>query len=239
MTTRVAFTLLLALLATSCARRSPAPGPVSVSALEGGTVIVSTHAIDIPPMALEADTPVSLRASPATDYPALDGARPQVLVIEPEGALLAQPAAVTIHGEFIAAPEGAAVSVAQLTNGDGVTAWSFVESVRDSETGDVTVPIDRFAPLAVVVTEPAAGAGQIRGSIVWGSGTPVAGAPIQLFRMDTRLVEQAADDSGNFAFGDLEPDSYLLVVDYECTLSRAVEVTAGGVAEVALTLCGG
>jgi hypothetical protein len=240
MKTRMAltFTLLAALLAASCADRR-ASSPAAVLAHEGGTVTTTTHAIEIPPMALEADATVSLRVSPATDYPALANALSQVLLIEPEGVVLARHATVTIHGEFIAAPEGSTVSIAQLASADGVTGWTLVESTRDLETGDVTVPIDRFAPLAVVVSAPAAGAAAIRGSITWGDGTPAAGAPIQLFQVDARLTEQPADATGRFAFGDLEPGAYRLVVEYECTLSQAVEVAAGEMAEVTLTLCGG
>jgi len=129
------------------------------------------------------------------------------------------------------------VSVFQLRDVDGVTGWSPVESSSDAETGDVSVSVSRFAPLAVAVTE-ASSAAEIRGTLSWGSGDPAAEAPVQLYQGDTLVTETTTGADGSFSFADLEPGTYRVVVDYECTIDEAVDVAAGDVEELALTLCG-
>jgi hypothetical protein len=161
------------------------------------------------------------------------------LRIEPEGTVLELPAQATIRADFIDLPAGARVSIAQLASGDGVATWMPLESARDASSGDVTVAITRFAPLAVVVSEEIAPGTGIRGRITWGEGSPAAGAPVQLFEGTTMLTTVTADADGAFAFTDLATGSYRLVVDYECHLDVTVEVRAGGVTERDLVLCGG
>jgi hypothetical protein len=231
---RIASFLALTTAAAGCNGSSTS----AISAAEGGTVTASTHDVAIPAMSLATDTEVTVETADASGYPELEGALPEVLRIEPEGTVLEVPATVTIHADFTGAGADDSVSVYQLRDVDGVSTWSPMESSTDAETGDVTVSVSRFAPLAVTVTA-ASSAAEIRGTLSWGSGDPAAEAPVQLYQADTLVTETTTGADGSFSFADLEPGAYRVVVDYECSLDEAVEVAAGDVEELTLTLCGG
>jgi hypothetical protein len=222
-----------------CGSDGRAPVGDVVSAVEGGSVQSVSHDIDIPGMALGEDTEVTLSRADASGYPALPGARPDVLRLEPEGTELARPAQVTIHADFIDAGPGDGVSVAQLVTGDGAAFWSPIES-EPMSGGSLAVAVTRFAPLAVVVTERPTGSGAIEGTLVWGDGSPVTDAPVVLHGDDTPpLATVTTDGAGLFRFTDLEPGRYSLVVDYECSLERVVDVAAGTPTRADLVLCAG
>lgn len=233
--------ILSVLLASACGGDDESPSGVQlVTASAGGTVQAGSSSVEIPPMALTADTEVSLEAANASSYPALEGARPSVLRLEPEGTVLARPATVTIGASLVGAGAGDEVSVRQLASGDGIMQWVPVESSRDAETGNVLVPITRFAPLAVVVARtgtPPAGLA-IRGTLRWGDGSPVDAAPVQLLQSDRVLTTTTTDPAGYFFFGDLSAGTYVVSIDYECMLSETVEVTSE-TAALDLVLCGG
>lgn len=228
--------LLFVGIASACG--STEPSTARVVAAEGGTVIASTHRVTIPAASLPADTDVTLETTSADAYPTLAGALPEVLLMRPEGTLLERAATVTIGGGFIDADAAARVSIAQLATADGVSTWQPLESSRDATTGDVTLSVTRFAPLAVVVIETSGGTG-IQGTIRWGDASPVAMAPIQLFLGTTAVTTVSSDAAGAFSFSDLAPGAYRIVVDYECMLDQAVVVTAGEVTTQDLVLCGG
>lgn len=232
----VAFALVSSIALAACA--DDAPSSALIAAAEGGTVTAATHEVAIPAMALATDLEVTLEAASASGYPTLENGRPEVLRIEPEGTVLERAATVTIHADFIGAGEGDRVSIVQLATADGVATWVPMESARDAATGDVDVPITRFAPLGVVVV-PSSGAAGIAGTIRWGDASPADGAPLQLFRGTELLDSTTADAAGAFAFDDLAPGAYRIVVDYECMIDQAVTVTAGEVTTQDLVLCGG
>lgn len=210
----------------------------TISAAEGGTIEASTHDVAIPAMALATDTEVTVETAEASAYPALENARPEVLRIEPAGTVLEVPATVTIHADFIDADAEEAVAIHQLQDVDGVESWTRLEASRDEASGDVTVSIRRFAPLGVVVTEPAS-TGTIQGTIAWGSGDPVAEGPVELYQGDTLVADTTTGADGGFAFADLDAGSYRVVMDYECSIDEAVTLEAGATEELTLTLCGG
>ena len=170
------------------------------------------------------------------DLPALEGANAEVLLLEPRGTILEIPAAVTLDAGFVNATAEQTVHVHQLVEVDGV-AWVRLESARGAD-GSVTTAVDRLAPIAVVVSDPAAG-GSIAGTIAWGSGEPASGAPIALMQGETEVATTTADAAGAFSFTGLASGSYALVVNYECMINQGVSVTEGGTSEVSLTLCGG
>ena len=225
--------LSIALVASSCA--GSAPTSARVVASTGGTVSASTFQVLIPPMALATDTEVTLVTAPASGYPALANSRPEVLRMEPEGTVLTTPATVTIRADFIAAAPGDSVTIHQLNDVDG-TRWVPLPSTR-TPSGDVTVSVTLFAPLAVVVVPAPSGCG-IHGTIHWGDGSPVPSAPIQLWQGATMLTMTTSDASGVFAFGDLASGSYRIVLMYECNIDQGVSVTAGAATQVDLALCG-
>jgi hypothetical protein len=234
--TKSASILFLLLCAFGCASRTGgASGLITASA--GGRVMSSTHAIQIPGMSLTADTSVMLTTAPASEFPALSGARPEVLRIEPAGTVLERAATVTIEGSFIGATASESVSISQLRNVDGARIWSPVESQRNADTGAVTVSLTRFDPLAVIVA-PASSTGAIHGTVTWADSSPVNNAPIQLQRAGATIANATTDAQGRFELTQLAPGSYTIAIDYECQLTRAVDVTAGGDAMLALVLCG-
>lgn len=233
-TARLASLLTVSLAFLGCNDSRTSSGPIRAS--EGGTVITASHSVDIPANALVSDTEVTLETAPASEYPALEGSLSQVLRIEPEGTVLEIPASITIHGSFVGAASDASVTVRQLTNVDGADRWSPIESARDAASGDLTVPVTRFAPLGVVVSEAPTGAA-ITGTLLWGDGSPVDGAPVELHQAGSLLTTATTDATGAFSFADLTPGAYELSVDYECMLTEPVTVAAGAPTEVELTLC--
>lgn len=233
-TARLASLLAASLAFLGCDDSRTSSGPIRAS--EGGTVIAASHTVDIPANALASDTEVTLETAPASGYPALEGSLAEVLRIEPEGTVLEVPASLTIHGSFVGAASAASVTVRQLTSVDGVSLWSPIESARDAASGDLTVSVTRFAPLAVVVSETPSGAA-ITGTLRWGDGSPVDGAPVELHQGGSLLTTATTDAAGTFSFADLTPGAYELSIDYECMLTEPVTVAAGAPTEVELTLC--
>lgn len=234
---RRAFASLLLLVAASVGCVGNAPVTTRVAAAEGGTVTASTHTVAIPALALAADTDVTLEIASLADYPALANARPEVLRIQPEGTVLERAATVTIRGSFIDAASASAVSISQLATGDGVRAWVPIASTRDAATGDVTVMVTRFEPLAVVVVDAASG-GTIQGTIHWADASPVPMAPIELHSGPSRVMMTTSDANGQFVFTGVAAGEYRVVVSFECMIDQAVTVSAGAPTMVALTLCG-
>ena len=234
-TARVLSILAVSLAFVGCNDSRTAGGPIL--AAEGGTLVAESHTLVIPANALASDTEVTLETAAASGYPALEGSLAEVLRIQPEGTVLEIPASVTIHGSFVGAPSDASVTVRQLSSVDGVDTWSPVESERDPASGDLTVSVTRFAPLAVVVAEAPSGS-SIRGTLVWGDGSPVDGAPVELLQSGSVLTTATTDAAGAFSFADLTPGAYELAIDYECMLTQPVTVAQGAPTEVELTLCG-
>lgn len=224
--------LLSLTLVLGCA--GAAPTRTQIVAREGGTATSASYQVVIPAMSLAADTEVTLSTAPAAGFPALANARPEVLVMEPEGTTLSVPAAVTIHADFVAAAATDTVSIHQLSMVDG-TRWVPIESTRSS-SGDVTVSVTQLAPLAVVVV-PSAGAGGVHGLLHWGDGSVVAAAPVQLMQGTTLVASTTTDTAGAYAFDGLATGAYHVVVMYECNLDQPVTVTAG-IAQLDLVLCG-
>lgn len=234
MTRSHSFAPLLALsLMLGCA--GPAPTTMTVPAATGGTVINADYQLVIPPMSLATDTEVTLMTAPLSGFPALENARPEVLLLEPEGTMLTRPASITIVADFVDAGASDNVAIHQLDRVDGVR-WVPLESTR-MPSGDVSVSVTRFAPLAVVVTSSAGGGG-VRGVIRWGDGTVVSAAPVQLFMGTTMVGMTTTDAAGVYTFQSLAAGNYRVVVDYECRLDRPVTVAAS-VATLDLILCGG
>lgn len=215
---------------------SATPTTARISRATGGTVTAGTHSVVIPAMSLPTDTDVSLVTAPASTYLALENGRPEVLRMEPEGTVLEVAASVTIRADFIDAGATDTVSVFQLEMIDGVR-WRPLASER-SPAGDVTVSVSVFAPLGVAVVPAATGSG-VTGIIRWGDATPVAGAPIQLYQGTTLVTSTTSSATGAYAFTDVAPGDYRVVVMYECSIDRAVTVTAGAPTTLDLILCGG
>jgi hypothetical protein len=224
----------LALAAVACGDDRGTGEGTLVVAEEGGTVVAPTFELSIPAMALPTDTTISLETAQASDYPALEGSLPEVLRIEPEGTVLELPATIVIDSDFIGAETGDIVSVSQLV--DGV--WSPRESANVS--GGVSVSVTVFAPIAVALRAIEIPTnGEIRGTVSWGEGTPAGGAPVQLLRGETLVTSTYADTTtGAFSFADLEPGTYTVLIDYECRLEQAVELTSGETENLELVLCG-
>lgn len=233
--TRASYIVLLILLA-ACDSRTSSAGSL-IRAANGGRVETATHSIEIPAASLAQDTTVRLETAPASGYPALEGSRSEVLRLEPAGTVLSAPAAVTIDSAFVAASAGEIVTAWQLLEVDGAPRWSPIESSLDTETGDLRTSVGRFEPLAVVV-RAAPTAGEIRGTLRWGDGSPVASAPVQLLQGGSPLTSTQTDATGAFSFADLSPGSYTIQIDYECTISMPVELVAGTPVDLMLTLCG-
>jgi hypothetical protein len=220
--------LVLLLAACGDDRRS-----MTITAAEGGTVIASSHEIMIPPASLAADTAVMLSRGDTADYPAIPGDRGVVLKVDPEGTVLELAATVTIHGSEIGASAEESVGVFQLVDGG----WSPLEHTRDTETGDVSTSVTVFAPIGIGITAPGEG-GTIEGTIAWGDGTPVDMAPIELYLGDTLVDSTQSGADGSYRFEALEPGTYSIRVDYECTIDQAVGVATGMTVTQDLTLCG-
>ena len=211
---------------------------VIIVAAEGGTVeSPGTFAITIPPSSLAADTEIGLETASISAYPALEGANDQVVVLTPEGTTLELAATLTLDASLVGASVDQSVAVFQLRDVEGTRTWGPIESTFLSN-GSVTVSVTRFMPLAVVVTDAGA-LGEIRGTMRWGDETPVDGAPMVLWGNDVMVGEATTDANGNFSFPGLEAGTYSVQVDYECTISETVTLSAGMTAELALTLCGG
>jgi len=208
-----------------------------ITAAEGGTVRSDAAELTVPAMALGSDTEVTVDTASASDYPALENARGEVVRLQPEGTVLETPATVVVRSGLIGAAPGASVSIHQLREIDGVRVWRPVESVYDSETGDAEAYVSTFAPLGVVVTEAAA-TGAVTGTLRWGTGDPADGAPVELRAGDEVVSSTTTDATGAFSFTDVEPGSYTVHIMYECTVEQAIELEAGETEELALTLCG-
>lgn len=223
----IALTGLLALAACS----NETSGGAIIVAAEGGTVTTSAVDVSIPAASLAEDTEISIvTSSSSEELPELEGLR-LLVELEPRGTVLETPASVVIRASEIGAGEGESVAVYQLLDG-----WLPVEHSERSG-GDLEVPVTRFEPIGVVVREAPSG-GAIDGTIAWGDGMPVDGAPIELWMGDTMVSTTSSDANGAFSFADLESGSYSLRVDYECQIDQGVSVVEGDTASVMLTLCG-
>lgn len=238
MTARTHFALLFSVLLLGLAGCNGATSGLIVAA-EGGVVRSDTAEVAIPAMSLAVDTEVTLETAPASDYPALDNARPEVVRIQPEGTVLELPATVTLRSGLIGAGADDSVTIHQLRDVDGVQSWQPVEHTLDEATGDATVSVTRFAPLAIVVAPPSS-LGTIGGTLLWGhDSSPVESAPVQLIAADAIVAETTTDAAGAFSFGDLDAGSYTVSINYECMVSETVELAAGATEELSLVLCGG
>ncbi|HLE48303.1 MAG TPA: carboxypeptidase-like regulatory domain-containing protein [Candidatus Thermoplasmatota archaeon] len=98
--------------------------------------------------------------------------------------------------------------------------------------GAKSAPADTTAPPPTVSAE----AGSIVGRVVDDEARPVSGAEVALIKGAEQAVK--TDPEGKFTFNDLAPGPYVVVAQklgYD-SVSRAVTVTAGEVANVELTL---
>lgn len=237
MTARTPTALFFSALVLALAGCNGATSALVVAA-EGGVVSSDTAEVAIPAMSLVADTEVTLETAPASDYPALDNARPEVVRIQPEGTVLELPATVTVRAALIGAGADDRVSIHQLRDVDGVESWQPVESSLDEASGDASVSVTRFAPLAIVVEAPGT-TGEIHGTLLWAHDeSPAESAPVQLWAADAVVADTTTDASGAFAFPDLEPGTYTVSIDYECMVEQTVELAAGATEELSLLLCG-
>jgi hypothetical protein len=220
--------LVACLLLVGCGDSRIASGVIV--AAEGGTVENDAFTLDIAPGALAEDTTIELEVGDPADFPSM--ARDfEVLVMEPAGTVLSTAAEVTIDAAFIDATEDEIVAISQLRDGT----WVPIEHTETSGGGATTF-VTVLAPIAITVSE-AASTGSIAGTIVWGDGSPVDAAPIQLFNGDSLVTTATSDNTGAFGFAELAPGSYRVVVDYECMLDQGVSVAAGAPTIVDLELC--
>jgi len=229
--------LLLPFLVLSLAGCSSAASGL-ITAAEGGVVRSDAAELTVPAMSLAADTEITVDTASASDYPALENGRPEVVRLQPEGTVLETPATVVVRSDLIDAAPGSRVSIHQLRDIDGVRAWRAVESVFDSETGEAEAYVTTFAPLGIVV-EAVAATATVTGTLSWGSGDPADGAPVELRQGETVVATATTDAAGAFTFADVEPGAYTVNVDYECTIDEAITLEAGETEELTLTLCGG
>ena len=209
-----------------------------IEAATGGTVSAGSHSIEFPGGSLTADTDVVVRTGNLADYPALEGARPQVLELLPAGTLLERAASVTVGAELIAATATSRVELRQLREVDGVASWRALEFTLD-EAGDAHASVTVLAPIAVITSE-ATGAATIQGALTWGhDGSAVGGATLELWRAETMLTSTTTDAEGGYRFSDLEPGTYTVRGNPECPVEQSVSVAAGEMARVDLVVCGG
>jgi hypothetical protein len=209
------------------------PGSVSttISAMNGGSVELDGSRLDIPAAALAADTEISMRldAFPAT--PALELAHDEVLVIEPGLTELALPAALTL-------------ALADITPDDDVDAYQLIDggwsrlAAEVGSDGVVHTSVTGLGTFAVVIRPRLEGGNQIVGTLKWPDGTPAGDVPVALHRDGSPLTEDMTDPAGGFGFVDLSPGTYHVVITFECSLDKAVTVTATEPTTVDLVLCG-
>ena len=223
--------LVIAALLAACT--SIEPTTTTVIASEGGTVVASTHQIEIPPLSLATDTEVTLDVADATDYPALPGDRGIIVRVEPEGTVLSVPATVTIYTSQIGASSGERVAVFQLVDGG----WGPREFSGDGVTSDVMTTISYFAPIGISISAAPVG-GVIQGVLRWGDGTAAGMAPVELYQGATLIDSTQTSADGLYMFDGLEAGTYDVRVNYECMIDETVGVAAGMTVTLDLTLCG-
>lgn len=222
----------VAVLLAACS--SEGPTSTIIVAAEGGSVTTSTHDITIPAASLPMDTEVTLDVADPTGFPAVPGDRSVILRVDPEGTRLETAATVTIHGSQIGAAAEESVAVYQLVDGG----WRQLEFSRDIETGDIVTGITYFAPIGVGITEVSEGGGTIQGTITWGDGTAVGGAPLELWLGETQVQTTQSTGEGLYRFEGLESGTYSIRVMSECTIDQAVGVASGMTVTQDLVLCG-
>ena len=211
-------------------------GPVTtvIVAAEGGTVVTSTHDIQIPPASLATDTEVTLDMGDPSALPAVPGDRSVILRLEPEGTRLETAATVTIHGSEIGASSDDVVAVFQFVDGG----WGAREFSRDSETGDISTSVSYFAPLGVGITAPAEGGGVIAGVVRWGSGMVIEGALVELYLGETQVQMTQTSAEGLYRFENLESGIYNVCINFECAVDQAVGVAEGMTVMQDIVVCG-
>lgn len=224
------FALLLA-LPMGC---SDAAGNL-IQASEGGSVSSGTHSVEIPAGSLTEDTEVSIATADITTVGALENARDNILLLEPEGTRLETAATVEIDASFIDADATQQVRIFQFGDGE----WIPQES-SETSGGGRSVSVTYFAPLAVVV-EDAASTGSIRGTLIWnGSGDPVTEQELILNGEGVTDLSTTTDAEGVFSFAELEPGTYTLTGGalIECPITETITVAAGEQSTPAFSLCG-
>lgn len=135
--------------------------PVSVSQminqLTGGEVMVGSTgaALMIPPGSLAADTTITVNAAAATSaVPAHDTVKGLLYEFGPDGTTFDPPAALTLPSGNGTPPQGAAVVISMLSNGQ----WQDLPTTTTG-AGAVSAQVSHFTGFAVrwVTSEPSAG----------------------------------------------------------------------------------
>jgi|GEM_PF-4330061 hypothetical protein len=219
---------------------SPQPAETSelVSAATGASLTLEGKltSVNIPANSLAEDTTISIATSSFSDLPELASARDEVLTIQPEGLTL-ELAATVVLGLGAPVQEGESFKVMLLN--DGV--WQRLEGATLMSGGLVSAKTTTLGTLALVVekqTPPAPG--QIRGTLGWSNGSPIANFPILLYQGETKLTETKTDEEGKFSFVDVSAGSYTLMTGEgaECPVKAEVEVTSEASPDVELVMCG-
>ena len=229
---RTIFVLSLSLLAVGCGDDASTEVTEVISAAAGGTISLEASVLRIPAAALQVDTEVSMRLDPIADLAPLADGHDLVLTIEPAATTLAVAASLTLD---LGGPVAAGERVTAYHFVDG--AWAALES-QEVSGGLIQTSVTGLGSFALRRETPDLGGGnQIVGTLRLNDGSPVGGAPVQLFVSGSPLADTVTGDSGAFTFVDLSPGAYTLVVSFECELSQDVTVTAEAATEVDLVLC--
>lgn len=204
----------------------------TISADTGGSISLDDSVLQIPAAALAVDTEVTMRLDSMGGFAALEDAHHEVITIEPVATTLAVAGTLTLD---LGGPVESGERVVAYRLVDG--AWSALETEVVSG-GLVQTAVTSLGSYAVTRRAATTGGGnRIAGVLRWGTGDPVADAPVELHQNGARLTEILTDAQGGFGFVDLSPGEYQIVVSFECDLAETVSVSADEPTEVDLVLC--
>lgn len=216
----------------------PAQTSELVSAATGGSLTLAGKqtTLEIPANSLAEDTTISIASGDFTNLPQLVSARDEVLTIQPAGLTL-ELAATVVLGLGAPVQEGESFKVMLLVDGE----WQRLEVATLVSGGLVSAKTNKLGTLALVVekeTPPAPG--QIRGTLTWSGGSPIANFPILLYQGETKLTQTMTSDEGKFSFVDVSVGTYTLMSGdgAECPVEAEVQVTTEKSPEVTLVMCG-
>ncbi len=200
----------LSLAAGGCGADEPTMGSQLITAAEGGTLVTDDAELSVPAAALGEDTTVTLLVDGASGYPALEDGLDRVVVLEPAGVVLAQPASIVFAGGDVSA--AATVRAHQLVDGE----WAAVETATASreEDGRVRLRVGRFGVYGVTAVEPVQGEPTVRVTATL-DDAPLAEARVTLWTaLEQQLGETTTGADGQAVFElELEAGEYFITVE--------------------------